>query len=371
MRVLLCSHVYPPDGGGVAAFAYDLALLFKNGGAQVQVLDELGNGVGPCRPVSRLMHRYRRSRVGMPLRFLHFLCAAASFRPDVVVCSTWLHYGLPAVQFARLGGYKVVIQVHGSEVRGRFRRGPRRERMIAALTAADLLWPNSRFTADLLAEYGCDRARMQIVHPFLSAELLQAAETLRDVPRDHPPLILTAAHLYPRKGIDLVLQALAQLRDLEWQYVIAGAEAGAGYRLQYERMAEALGIGSRVRFLGRIPRGDLWRLMARASIFVMTSRPDPDDIESFGIVYIEAQAFGVPCAAARVAGVPDAVGEAGALLPPEDPDALAAVLRDWLSHPDEARRLGQRGRERVLASFTEAARRDQITPRLQALLTRE
>ncbi|NOX62615.1 MAG: glycosyltransferase family 4 protein [Chloroflexi bacterium] len=367
MRVLLCSHVYPPDGGGVAAFAYDLMLLLKNSGYEMRVLHELGEGSGACRFFAAFMHRHRRSRVGMPLRFLHFLCAVVAFRPQLVICSTWLHYGLPAVWFARFFGYKVVIQVHGSEVRGRFKQGYRHARMMRALHAADLLWPNSHFTQELLADYGCSPTKMQVIHPFLSAELLQAAQEHRHLPRDHPPLILTAAHLYPRKGVDLVLRALARLRDLEWQYVIAGAEARPGYRRFCQDLAQDLGIATRVRFLDRLPRADLWKLMARSTIFVMTSRPDPDDIESFGIVYIEAQAFGVVCAAARVGGVADAVGDAGALVPPEDPKALAAVLREWLTHPVAARRLGEHGRARVLASFTEKARREQIMPRLQSL----
>lgn len=369
MRVLLCSHVYPPDRGGVATFASDLAALLQSSRSEVKVLHELGGGDGACRVGASLIHRYRRGRISVPLRFLHFFCAAAKVRPDVVVCSTWLYYGLPAVQFARLFGYKVVIQVHGTEIRGRFRQGRRHQYLMRVLNAADLLWPNSHFTANLLAEDGCARDRLQVVSPFLSNDLVQSARAYRDSPRDQPPLILTAGHLYPRKGIDLVLQALSLLPDLAWQYTIVGEEALPGYRRHYEAMARELDIAARVRFLGYLPRAELWALMARASIFVMTSRADADDIESFGIVYIEAQAFGAACVGARVGGVPEAVGDGGILVPPENPEALAAALRELLVHPGRTRRLGLQGRERVLASFTEAARRAEIMPCLASLGT--
>ncbi|NOZ73048.1 MAG: glycosyltransferase family 4 protein [Chloroflexi bacterium] len=367
MRILFCTHVYPPDGGGVASFAHDLVTLLRNSGNDVRLLHELGDGEDTCGSVAVWMHRYRRSRVGMALRFLHFLCAAAAFRPEVVICSTWLYYGLPATRFSWLFGYKVVIQVHGTEVRGRFRQGRRRKLMTRVLKSAHQLWPNSHFTADLLSELGCTRVQMQTIHPFLSADLIETARRIRGTPRTVPPLLLTAGHLYPRKGIDLVLRALSHLQDLEWQFAIAGEEARPGYRQRYETMAEELGIASRVRFLGRIPRPELWEMMARVSIFVMTSRPDPDDIESFGIVYIEAQAFGVACVAARVGGVPEAVGDGGVLIPPEDPMELVPVLRELLVHPERTRRFARQGRERVFASFTEEARRAEIMSCLESL----
>lgn len=361
MRILLCSHVYPPDRGGVSAFIHDLVGLFRRGGEQTFVLHELGCSESRlCRPVASLMGRHRRSRTGMPLRFLHFLCAVIAFRPQVVITSTWLHYGLPAVLLAPIFRYKVIIQVHGTEVLGRFKYGRRRQVMLRVLGAADLLWPNSHDTAALLSTYGYSEDEMQIVHPFLSADLLEVAEVLRAHPKAQPPLILTAGFLYPRKGIDIVLQALAMLKDLEWTYAIAGAEALPGYRQYCETLAQDLGLAHRVSFLGHVKRSELWKLMARAAIFVLTSRPDPDDTESFGIVYIEAQAFGAACIAANVAGVSDAIGDAGALIPPEAPEALAAVLREWLQHPELVAHYGARGRARVLSHFTEDARRAEI-----------
>ncbi len=369
MRILVCSHAFPPDPGGVAAFTHDVVCLLRHGGHQVHVVHEGKDaGLGPCRPVGRLMHRWRRRRLGILWRFVHFLCAVLTFRPHLVISSSWAHFGWPAVLFAPLLRYRVILQVHGTEIRGRFRQGRWHRLLMRVLRSADMIWPNSHFTAELLISYGCAQEKLRIFHPFLSQELLDfASQVSLEAPRPDPPLIFTAAHLYPRKGIDIVLRALAQVQDLPWHYVIAGEEPRAGYRNRYETLARELGLAERVAFVGQLSRQEVWEYMARASLFVLASRPDPNDIESFGIVYIEAQALGAVCVAAQVGGVPDAIGDAGVLVPPEAPDALASALRALLTHPQRLQELRQRGRERITAHFTEAARRAEITPWLESL----
>ncbi|MFN2633941.1 MAG: glycosyltransferase, partial [Thermoanaerobaculia bacterium] len=71
--------------------------------------------------------------------------------------------------------------------------------------------------------------------------------------------------------------------------------------------------------------------------------------EGFGIVFLEAMAASLPIVAARAAAVPELVvdGESGILVPPGDPEALAAALGRLLRDPAERRRLGDRGRRRV------------------------
>ena len=205
---------------------------------------------------------------------------------------------------------------------------------------------------------------MQIVHPFLPEEALQAAASNTGAVLEQPPPILTAANVYPLKGIDLVLRALARLEDLSWQYMVVGESPLLWPRQIYEKMARDLGIGDRVVFLDKVPRQELWALMARAHIFVMTSRVLKDHVESFGIVYIEAQLFGLPCIGTRLGGIPEAVqdGVTGILIENEDVEGLVDTLRWMLCNPRDAAQMGQRGRARVLKSFTEEVRRQQLMP---------
>ncbi|MBZ0271974.1 glycosyltransferase family 4 protein, partial [bacterium] len=95
-------------------------------------------------------------------------------------------------------------------------------------------------------------------------------------------------------------------------------------------------------------------LYARADAFVMASRSDGDDVEGFGIVFVEAGAFGVPVVGGRSGGVPEAVrdGESGFLADPLDPADIAGKIARILDDRALARRLGDEGRRLASEVFT-------------------
>lgn len=369
MRILICSHVYPPDRGGVAAFAHDVVKLLQQQGHQIRVIGDRVPETGSCRSTAGWLQRHGHSRYSALLRLLYLLCALREFRPDVVICSTWLHYGVHAAFLRRLFGYHTVWQVHGTEIVGRFRTGWRQAWMRAVLYSATQLWANSEFTAGILRDYGCSPQRIHVLRPYVPNAVFDAAPANGRQRADAPTLVVTAANIYPRKGIDIVLRGLAQVKDLPWQYVAIGAQARPQFRVEYEKLTVELGIADRVSFPGLVPRDELWRLLSKATVFVMTSRFDPNDIESFGIVYLEAQALGVPCIGSRIGGVPEAIAEgvSGFLITPEDVNELAAYLRRLILHPEEAAQMGREGRMRVREQFSEAVRSRQVELLLGAL----
>jgi glycosyltransferase involved in cell wall biosynthesis len=108
------------------------------------------------------------------------------------------------------------------------------------------------------------------------------------------------------------------------------------------------GLGERVQFAGPRTGTDLDRSYAAADVMVLPSRA-----ETYGMVITEALARGLPVIATEVGGVPEALGHAaaagirpGVLVPPEDPAALAAALRAWLSDAPLRGRLRAAARER-------------------------
>ena len=147
-----------------------------------------------------------------------------------------------------------------------------------------------------------------------------------------PPLILSVGIQHPRKGHDILLDALAGLTDLDWQAVIAGSVHDPACAEALARQHASLGLGPRVRLAGRVPQADLEALYRAASIFALATR-----YEGYGIVFDEALVHGLPIVSCRTGAVPDTVPEAaGLLVPPEDPAALRRALRHLLT--DEAAR---------------------------------
>ena len=168
--------------------------------------------------------------------------------------------------------------------------------------------------------------------------------------------LLCVAAVTPRKGQDVLVEALSRCADVEWTCRCVGALDRAP-----EFAAEVTAwAGGRVAFAGPLWGADLDAAYAAADLFVLPSRA-----ETYGMVVTEALARGLPVLASDVAGVPEALGTApggtvpGELLPPGDPDALAAAIRRWLTDPDwrAALRAAARARRDTLRGWDETVRR--------------
>lgn len=165
------------------------------------------------------------------------------------------------------------------------------------------------------------------------------------------PLLLTTANLVRRKGVDIMLRVLAELRreGIPAQYIVVGA---GDEKRSLEKLANDLGISDAVRFAGRLLEDrDVVELMVACDIYCMISRIgyDPPQAEGFGIANAEAQALGRPVIGGRTGGVPSAVadGLTGVLVDPEAADVVERICR-------EVRRLlGDNDRYHA---FSEAAR---------------
>lgn len=159
------------------------------------------------------------------------------------------------------------------------------------------------------------------------------------------PLLLAAAALVRRKGIDVLLEALARLgeRGLRPSLWIAGE---GPERAALQRASGSLGLSGQVRLLGR--REDVPDLLAACDVFVLPSRR-----EGLGVAALEAMAARRPVVASRVGGLGEAVadGRTGLLVTPEDPAALADALESLLRDADLRRRLGEAGPARIAEGF--------------------
>lgn len=151
--------------------------------------------------------------------------------------------------------------------------------------------------------------------------------------------LLSVAALEHKKGLDTLIRAFRSVKDqcgIDIALALVGPERGVGSELR--RLTEELGLEESVVFCGEVPHADLHVYYKRATIFCLTSRVEP-----FGIVLLEAGAFGCPVVATDVGGIPEIIthGKTGRLFPAEDVEALARELLDLLSDTEERQRLGQ------------------------------
>lgn len=229
------------------------------------------------------------------------------------------------------------------ELRFRWLKGPLQV-VLGCLTAwvADLvLAPSAATAAEIRRDYGVEGVGViPNVTGGLAIEPSPGCEA-------EPGYLLFVGRLRIRKGVEVLLEALQDLRSRHPSARLRIAGDGEHRRRLERRLAE-LDLGEAVAFLGTCDAGRVRRLLAGAAALVV-----PSIYEGMPLVVLEAMAAGVPVVASAVSGIPEVVvdGETGWLVPPEDPRALGVALEDVLARPDEARRRGEAGRRRVDEHF--------------------
>jgi phosphatidylinositol alpha-mannosyltransferase len=139
--------------------------------------------------------------------------------------------------------------------------------------------------------------------------------------------VLFLGRIERRKGLNVLIRAMATLDDLDATLVVAGTGPEEG---SCRSLATSLGVD--IRFIGRVAENDLPGIYRAADVYCAPGLGG----ESFGIVLVEAMAAGAPVVCSDLEGFRGVAGAAAALVPPNDPDALADRLREVLT--DDARR---------------------------------
>ena len=360
VRLLMVSNTFPPVVGGLQTYALEVA----------RGLAARCDAFAVAAPYTRGAFAHDRT---LPFRVHRFVEAGEGLALSGIV---------PIATLARLGAFEVAFATHWAAAHAVLRAGrPRavftaahgKELLIRPLARVPIaqrgydslrrrvlerstgFFPVSSYTAGLLEQAGVEPARIVTVHNGVDPERFRPfdASALRaELGAIDRPVLLTVARLVPRKGIDTVLASLPRvLRDVpNALYVVAGDGPD---RPRLERLAREHGVSASVRFLGAVP-GDIARYYNACDVFVMPARVEPEDVEGFGLVFLEAGACAKPVVGARAGGAVDAIveGRTGLLVPPDDPAALASALSGLLR--DEARRvaMGREGRTHVLADGT-------------------
>jgi glycosyltransferase involved in cell wall biosynthesis len=206
----------------------------------------------------------------------------------------------------------------------RLRHAHRQQSIRRAVADVGHIYANSTNTRELfLKRIGAPEAKVTVVPPGVADECFRSSRAVVESQRLE---LLTVARLSPftrRKNVDGVLRALTLLpASLDVGYRIVG---GGDDRLRLEQLAADLGLTGKVEFLGETTRSEVLSAYQAADLFVLASAATEEDVEGFGIVYLEANAAGVPVLASRSGGAVDAVvdGVTGILLEESTPAAIA------------------------------------------------
>jgi glycosyltransferase involved in cell wall biosynthesis len=210
-----------------------------------------------------------------------------------------------------------------------------------------VICPSER-TAVAVADYGLSRERIAVVPPGTERPTRRLGAR-----RGPVQSLLCVANLVPRKGHTLLVEALARIRDLDWRLTCIGSLArDLSTARSVRHMILANRLVRRIRLAGEWPQQKVAQAYREADAFVL-----PSFHEGYGMVYAEAMVHGLPVIATTAGAIPDTVPpQAGLLVPPGNPPALARALRRVIAEPALAARLaaGSRASGALLPDWPQA-----------------
>lgn len=360
MNILLVTPFFTPQTGGVATYLEDLRRFLGQRGHQVYVL-RTGDArnIQRC-SVSKDEHVYEfyfrgpwvseapiKGLIAFVLYFVPTLWKLVRFIRAKGIQLVSLEYPLGFMLYfpllRRWTSIKLVVGLHGDDVLSLGKLPAYEQGIVTRLIcradwvlahSSSLMGQAERIVGRMKEQrsylpYGidCDRLRQR------------AAQQRQTIFKNQGPYILTVAKLYERKGIDILLQAIKQVKDcLEGHSFLIVGDGPEETRLK--KMAGDLGVDDHVVFAGDISNTVIPSLFKDCRFFVLPSRSEP-----FGIVLLEAMTFGKAILATRVGGIPEFItdGMNGVLVPSEDPESLAHQIRIFIQREDLTERIGKNG----------------------------
>ena len=329
-----------PTGG----YKYDRRVIagLRQRGCEVDVID-LGDGFPHPAPetVDAALPRLRRVPAGQP----------------IVVDGLALGV-LPDVAAALRSSHRLIALVHHPlALESGLTPGEiaaLRESERAALAAVSRVVVTSPATRRVLvADYGVPTEIITVALPGTEGEAGAAAMRERPSEATNQTInLLAVGAVVPRKGYDVLIEALNQLTDLNWQLVIAGdCKRDRATAAELAATITRKRLQRRVDLAGAVNESELAALYREADVFVLASR-----FEGYGMAYAEAVAHGLPVIGTRVGAVPDTVpAGASILVPPDDAVALAAALRAMITDASVRKRCSEAARKSSMPTWEATA----------------
>ena len=362
MRLVILNSEYPPIGGGAGNASAHIASQLVKMGHEITVItarfaDLPHQETSTNLTVIRIPALRRKLDRSGPLEQILFILSASfwtlrlvrQLKPNVTLAFFGVPSGAVALFIKLVTKIPYVVSLRGGDVPG-FRPYDfgTYHKLIAPLLRiiwkqASAIVANSNGLRELAVQFDA-RFEIPVIPNGVDLELYRTDARSAVMPR-----LFSVGRIVHQKGLDLAMHALAGLKELSWEWRIAGD----GPQLDaLKLLAQKLGITDRVQFLGWQAREQLIEQYHWSNLFLFPSRH-----EGMPNAVLEAMASGLPVIASRIAGSEELVsnGETGFLFPSEDIEALRNALHKLISDAALRQTMGNVARRHMEERYSWAA----------------
>ncbi|WP_336339248.1 glycosyltransferase family 4 protein [Haloarcula brevis] len=362
MKICILSKMFPPGIGGAETYAYELADGLGQRGHEVDVytqwVDDPNEEIDIHENVT--VHRITKARKKLvtfetlyfsfkarrTIDFSQYDIVHGTLTPASTILVTPFNDIEPPVVLTghgtSIGETKSVALETPADYLLKFFFYPMNVVMdyLAGRYADGIISISDHAQEELIRRYGFSEKKVQMIPHGVNTDKFQPQEETHPAVSPEKTTLLYVGRIGPRKGIDLALKSLSEIKDAEIEFLIAGT---GRHKDHLEETAESLDVAEQTRFLGYVSEDELPELYSSADVFVL-----PSLYEGFGLVLLEAMASGTPVIGTDVGGIPTAVddGTTGLLVNRNVPSLTTAINR-IVQNEDYRKELSQNAIEKA------------------------
>jgi len=264
--------------------------------------------------------------IGVWLIFLYFFKLVWKWgKPDIIQAHGYL-LGVPAVILWKIYRIPVIITEHWFGFPLHMLNFFARARARFAMNRAKMILPVSKSLEESIKSYGI-KSKFEVVPNVVNTEIFYPFQESKRNKNKKIILSVAGGLFTSEKGVSYLLKSLAQIKTKRGDFLSDIVGDGPAEK-ECEELADELNLNETVKFHRLKSKKEVAEFMRRSDFFVL-----PSLWETFGVVYIEAMASGLPVIATNIGGIPEIINKnTGILVPPKDIDALAEAINYMLDH---------------------------------------
>ncbi|MGK0296607.1 MAG: phosphatidylinositol alpha-1,6-mannosyltransferase [Gammaproteobacteria bacterium] len=349
--VIISTQCFAPTAGGIESVMHELASNISSSGKKVVVFADQTKSPQQQLFDSRqpfTTHRYsgiRLLRRQKKARDIHkYVSNLDAYNQKILLVDSW-----KSIEFIDASLFsKIVCLAHGSETPLTTTRS-KCDRIKRAYSNATSIIANSQFTATRAKPYLENHNKISVIHPGISLPLVDQRhqKSVKLQLNKHSFILTTVARLEPRKNHQIIIRSLPEL--LKHHPNILYIVIGEGQeRRTIEALSVKLNVKSHVLFTGTLSGSEKNAYLANSSLFVMPGTVVKNNVEGFGLAYIEAGFFGIPSIATNTGGASEAVlhNKTGVICDVDNQTQLEKSILDLLEDKEKRHLLGRQAQLR-------------------------
>ncbi len=353
-KIVIITQDYFPDIGGITTWCYEIAKGFENSGKEVIIVTKsysgyLHNSIIKKDEYNLNVIRLDNSKWKNKRNILVYKSIKQFIDKDTLFIAANWKMAVPCYFHSLFRKINYITAVHGLDAIEN--RKVNKFLQYRAFKNSKFVIAVSKFTKKLLESHFPNKnLKIEIVNGGVDLLKYRKIDDISSIKKKYNISdgfkIISLARLVKRKGFDSTIKALSLINDKNIHYYIAGK---GNYEKELQLLVKELKLENNVHFLGFIPDDEIAALYSSCDVYSMPSRQLPNDVEGFGLTYLEAAACGITSIGGLDCGAEDAIinNETGLLVNAESVQEIAYAIISLKNDSEFKNKLADNAYKRV------------------------